>query len=72
MTSKPPLSEILSIDPEVLIALGKTEAQIARMGLHEFAMLSYDRGIEWKVSTDGGRVKGLTIAIRTEQKSAAS
>ena len=59
--STPPLSEILSIDPEVQRVLGMTLEEIADMTTGAFAQLSYERGIEWTIHPDGGRVKGLTI-----------
>lgn len=69
---KPPLSKLLSIDAEVLAILGKSVDEIAAMGLREFADLSFSKGIEWKVSADGGRVKGLTITIQRDQSSCAN
>lgn len=59
----PPNSELLSIDQEVLDILGKSVDEIAAMGCREFAELSYAKGIEWTVSAEGGRIKGLTITI---------
>lgn len=64
----PPLCEILSIDAKVERLLGKTANQIAKMTLSEFAELSYDKGIIWTVSPDGGRVMGLTISAAREEK----
>lgn len=62
----PPTNEILSIDSEVLQILGKSAEEIAKMGLREFADLSYEKGIEWTVG-HGGRVKGLTITIERDE-----
>ena len=70
--SAPPVREILSIDPEVERLLGKTFDEIAKMGLGAFAELSYDRGIVWTVSPDGGRIKGLTIRIKRDQSEIAT
>lgn len=59
----PPNSELFSIDQEVLDILGVSVDEIAAMGCGEFAALSYAKGIEWTVSAEGGRIKGLTIRI---------
>lgn len=64
----PPLKEILSIDDEVLRLLGKSFEEIASMGLREFSDLSYDLGIIWQVRGEGGRVKGLTIAVKSQKQ----
>jgi hypothetical protein len=66
----PPNSELFSVDPEVLAILGKTVDEIAAMTTGEFAELSYSKGIEWIVSADGGRIKGLTITINHDQQAA--
>jgi hypothetical protein len=59
----PPNSELFSIDPEVLAVLGKTVDEIADMTAREFADLSYSKGIEWTVSAEGGRIRGLTMTF---------
>jgi hypothetical protein len=68
----PPISDLLSVDAEVLQMLGKTVDELAAMTTGEFAALSYAKGIRWKVNADGGRVEGLTIVIDREQASARS
>jgi hypothetical protein len=62
------IESMLSIDQEVLAILGKTAGEIAEMGLHEFAALSYSKGIVWTVER-GGRVQGLTVSIKHDQES---
>lgn len=68
IVSTPPISELLSIDANVLRTLGKTADEIACMGLREFAELSYAKGIRWNVSADGGRIPGLTITLGSDDQ----
>lgn len=60
----------LFVGPDVLLILGKTEAELLDMGLREFAELSFSKGIVWEIGDDGV-APGLTIRIERHSTHAA-
>ena len=57
------------VRPDIQQMLGKTTAEIADMTLHDFATLSFERGVRWNVRMDGGDIPGLTVKGRIRMAS---